>query len=115
MTTTKPTRPWNYVSTGMYVEHLQRYFQYFSQDAVLVLDHAHLLRAPDMCLAAVCKFLGIDDAFQFEIIFKHVSRYESSIPEDAADLLRSFYQPLNASLFQLLNREFDWERNESRK
>ena len=106
----KSTRPWNYVRTGMYAEHLQRYFQYFSQDAMLILDHADFLRAPDTCLAATCRFLGIDDTFKFNIRFVHVSSYESPIPQEAANILRSFYQPLNASLFKLLKREFEWGR-----
>jgi len=110
----KSTRPWNYVRTGMYVEHLQRYFQYFSQDAMLVLDHADFLRTPDTCLAATCQFLGIDDTFKFNIRFENVSSYESPIPQEAANILRSFYQPLNASLCRLLQREFEWGMRETR-
>lgn len=101
-------RPWNYVRTGMYAEHLRRYFQYFSRDALLILDHAALLHAPDQCLATTCRFLGIDDTFAFHQKRVHVSAYESPIPEGAADILRAFYRPLNADLCRLLNREFAW-------
>ena len=105
----RSTRPWNYASTGMYAEHLQRYFRYFPRDAMLILDHAELLRNPAASLAATCRFLGIDDAFAFRPKLEHVSAYESAIPADAARRLRAFFRPLNARLFALLNREFAWE------
>jgi hypothetical protein len=103
-------RPWSYVRTGMYVEHLHRYFQHFAQDAMLILDYADFLRAPDSCLAATCRFLGIDDTFKFRLKFANVSKYESRVSSEAVNILRSFYQPLNASLFELLKREFEWGR-----
>lgn len=104
----RSTRPWNYVRTGMYAEHLRRYFQFFSRDALLILDHAALLHAPDQSLATACRFLGIDDTFAFRQRRAHVAAYESPIPEGAADTLRTFYRPLNADLCRLLNREFAW-------
>lgn len=106
----RSTRPWNYVSTGMYAAHLQRFFQHFARDAMLILDHAELLRTPETCLAATCRFLGIDEAFRFKIARRNVSRYESPIPEGAAVILRAFFQPQNARLFALLDREFEWGR-----
>lgn len=104
----RSTSPWNYLRTGMYAEHLRRYFQVFPRDSMLILEHAEFLEAPDRCLAEVCRFLGIDDTFAFRVVRALVSNYESPIPEGAARVLRSFFQPLNSDLFQLLNREFAW-------
>ena len=102
------TRPWNYVRTGMYVEHLQRYFQYFPRNSMLISDYADFLHTPEPCLAAVCQFLGIDSAFKFRIVHKNVSSYESKISQKAVNILLSFYKPLNESLSRLLAREFKW-------
>lgn len=106
--TERPADPIAYVRRGIYVEQVQRYFQYFPRGALLILDHSDLLRMPEVCLAQLCRFLEIDDAFRFEIERKNVSNYESDIPEAAAEILHSFYAPHNKSLFRLLGKEFKW-------
>lgn len=103
------TRPWNYVRTGMYAEHLRRYFQVFPRDSMQILDHADFLDAPDRCMAEICRFLGIDDTIAFRPRRVHVSDYENPIEGGVARELRAFYRPLNADLFHLLNRDFAWE------
>ncbi len=102
------TRPYNYVRVGIYAEHLESYFHYFPRDAMLVLDHADFLRNPETSLAATCRFLEIDPAFEFSIKREHVSAYDRPIPAGTADILRSFYRPMNSRLCALLNREFEW-------
>ncbi len=97
-----------YVRRGVYVEQLQRYFQYFPHAACLILDYQDLLDSPDVCLAQLCRFLKIDDAFKFSVEHRNISSYQDDMPNEVADMLHAFYAPHNESLCSLLGREFKW-------
>jgi hypothetical protein len=54
----------NYVLTGRYHWQLQPYLDRFAAEDLLVLPTEALGTAPDATLQAVCRFLGVDPAFQ---------------------------------------------------
>jgi hypothetical protein len=100
--------PRAYVKRGLYAEQLQRYFNFFPRESCLILDHYDLQFNPEACLREICLFLRINERFHFTVERRHLSSYASSLPQKAADSLRSFYAPHNNDLFALLGREFKW-------
>ncbi|MBI4787781.1 MAG: sulfotransferase domain-containing protein [Chloroflexi bacterium] len=50
----------SYTSRGRYHEQLSRYFKYFARDQLLILSSEELFREPENTLAAVYRFLGIE-------------------------------------------------------
>ena len=51
---------WHYRRVGRYGEQLERYFQHFSDEQVLVLFHRDLSENPQAVYQEACGFLGVD-------------------------------------------------------
>ena len=56
-----------YVECGKYGEKLAPYFERFSRDQILVIPYSEVRRCLPSVLRQVCKFLGVDQDYQFEI------------------------------------------------
>ena len=97
-----------YVKRGVYVEQLERYYYYFPQKQVMILNYAELLKSPKSVLEKVALFLQVDDKFDFDVIQSNVSTYEAVMSPKMRDILAFFYAPYNQKLFELIGREFDW-------
>jgi hypothetical protein len=53
---------------GRYHEQLARYDALFGRDRILLLRSSDLADDPATTLAAVCRFVGVDDAFRFDTV-----------------------------------------------
>lgn len=98
-----------YVRRGLYYDQLVRYFELFDRRQIVVL-HAEDLRANTRTvLNDVLRFLGLPEySHRREWEPMLVGRYEQLIPDSSLRLLREFYRPHNAKLYQLLDRDFGW-------
>ncbi len=98
----------SYRARGVYADQLQRWFEAYPRERVLVLG-AHEMRAnPRATLDQVCDFVGlgpVPGAVDFAI---HNSRRYDPQPDSVLEQLQAFYAPHNARLFALLGREFPW-------
>jgi hypothetical protein len=63
-------RGWNpniqYRGRGRYGEQIRRFLSVFPRDQLLVLLQADLRKRPAETLAELCRFLGVDDTFEFD-------------------------------------------------
>lgn len=57
---------WHYTSLGYYTAQLQRYYDYFPTEQLLIIKHEDLRDAPDEVLPQVLKFLEVDDKFKVD-------------------------------------------------
>jgi hypothetical protein len=63
-------RGWNpniqYRGRGRYGEQIRRFLSVFPRDQLLVLLQADMRKRPAETLAELCRFLGVDDTFEFD-------------------------------------------------
>lgn len=59
-------QPWNYLRRGLYFEQLRGYLELFDREQIHVVLFEDLSRDPKAVLQSFCRFLGVDDTFQFD-------------------------------------------------
>lgn len=102
-----PVRRTAYVGRGRYAEQLERWFERFPREQLLVVETASLSRGDGEGFARVVEFLGLEpwrpDAFSEH----NVASYPPAETE-VRQQLHDYFAPYNRRLFELLGVEFDW-------
>jgi len=100
---------WNYtyLARGQYAAQLERWFQAFPRERLLVLLTDELADDPAGTHRRVLEFLGVEpqELSSYPRIFER--KYEQMASETRARLERSFEEP-NDRLASLLNRQLPW-------
>jgi hypothetical protein len=104
-------RTFSYVTRGLYADQLERWFEHFPRDQLLVLRAEDLLARPAETYFEVLEFLGLQPHTLDEFV-RH-NRPETPAPAPIAPELRArlqerFAEP-NARLAALLGRDFGWD------
>ncbi len=60
-------QPFAYVGRGMYAEQLERFFHYFPQRKMLILNSDRVKQNEREAFQRVCSFLGVDAGFNYEV------------------------------------------------
>ena len=106
---------YDYVCRGRYIEQLERYFNTFSRDQLLVLESKQLQKNMADSLDKVCHFLNIDP-FSDELISKlSEQKYNVGLSQETPaeiqvtlEQLKAYYSPFNEKLYQLLGQRYEW-------
>jgi hypothetical protein len=102
----------SYRARGLYAEQLQRWYQHFDPEQLLVLRAEDLFADEATQVARVTDFLGLPRVPVGPDATFHRGGYDVE-PEDksALDELHEFYLPHNARLVELLGPDFrGWDR-----
>jgi len=99
----------SYLSRGRYGEQMQRWLEYFPMDRILVLSSSELFREPRRVMEQVGTFLGIQ-RLRLTEFGVHTSTSYPPLSEEERGRLAAYYREYNERLFELVGREFDWER-----
>jgi hypothetical protein len=59
-------QPWNYLRRGLYFQQLRAYLEFFDRKQIHIVLFDDLSRDPGAVLQGFCRFLGVDDTFQFD-------------------------------------------------
>jgi len=98
----------SYLSRGLYADQLERWFEYFSRDQVLILSSEAFYQAPETYLHKVEQFLGVSP-YQLPSYDRYdPGNYQPPDPHLHQQLADYFYHP-NQRLMQLLGQHFDWQ------
>lgn len=98
----------SYLSRGLYVDQLQRWFMHHDRDTFLILQSEEFFAEPAAVYGDVLKFLDLD-TWRPRTMKKYNFFGESeSILPGTRDRLTDFFGPANERLFDLLGRSFDW-------
>ena len=100
-------RHYTYVARGMYAEQLERWYQHFRRDRVLVLQSERLFEQPAETYARVLEWLGLPEHTLPDFPAYNSRRYKGLEPDDRRYLEERFAEP-NERLFTLLGERFDW-------
>jgi hypothetical protein len=97
---------------GHYAEQLERWFRHFDPSRFMVLDSKQFFAEPASTVDSVHEFLGLESVPLADPRPRNVG--DGRVVNDAAlEALTDYYEPLNARLFDLLGKEFDWRRGRS--
>lgn len=97
----------SYVSRGRYAEQLARWFDRFDRDRFLVVFSRDVFADPNAVLQQVTGFLDLPP-FEVDTPDQHNAGSYDPMPDRLRRELRSFYEPHDDALAQLLDREIPW-------
>jgi hypothetical protein len=109
---------WSYLKRGRYAEQLERWFALFAREQLHVLTLEDLSSDPQGTLDGVHEFLGlpIHHYERFERLnWIRGSMQQSTAAYDPIETetraqLTEYFRPHNERLYELLDRDFGWER-----
>lgn len=117
------------VDTGLYANHLQRWYNFFPRNQIHVVNGDRLIKTPWREVAGVERFLGLEprvtrENFYFNTtkgfhclrpgqgvercLAKSKGRPHVQVSSKTVRLLRTFYRPHNLRFYDLVGRDFGW-------
>ncbi len=97
----------SYLSRGRYAEQLERWFERFPREQLIVLRFEDLARDPLGVLNATLGFLGLAPAAAVTMEARNARSYPSMNPA-TAEQLKAYFAPHNRRLEALLGRPMGW-------
>jgi hypothetical protein len=101
----------SFVRRGLYAEQIERYFNYFDRDQIMIIDSRRLRRETTPTLADIATFVGLrphDWDRDLADMPQMNSVYEAPLSQEGRDCLATFYRPHNERLYELLGHDFGW-------
>lgn len=109
---------YSYLSYGLYADHLERWFEFFPRDQLLVIRSEDYFQNPVQVHDSVLKFLGLQNpsspmvsgepAPDLKGVVKNSISYDEIAP-DTRKRLKEYFEPHNDRLCSLLGWEQGWE------
>ncbi len=97
----------SYLTRGIYVDQLGRWFARFPREQMLILKSEDFFADPAATERAVCEFLGVPPRIHAKYGRGARKRYPD-IDASTRAFLATYYREHNQRLHALLGRDFDW-------
>ncbi len=98
-----------YKSRGKYKEQLERYYQYFDKNQILIIESNDLFSKTAETLKKVYGFLGVKDDYTLQNSrAQNVSKNRVEVDSEVYDYLDTYFKPYNKALFEFLGEDFRW-------
>ena len=98
----------SYLTRGIYVDQLKRWFKYFPREKFLILKSEDLYSNPSNTYQQVLDFLGLSN-YELTSFKAHRMRDYSPISSQTREKLTKYFEPYNEQLYELLDRNYDWK------
>jgi hypothetical protein len=101
----------SYVSRGIYVDQLLRWFEFFGKEQMLILKSEDFFERPVETLKVVLTFLDLPDwqpdasALQQR---RHTGAYTQKMDPSTRRRLEAYFEPYNKRLYEYLGVDFGW-------
>lgn len=99
------------VRKGHYIDILEEYFEVFSKENILVLNHDFMMENQKETVSLLSKFIGIDDTWELDYSFPHMNDFEFNAKMHLEDINCQFlkdlsihYRPYNTKVYNMLFR-----------
>lgn len=103
---------YSYCHRGKYAEQLQRYFEHFDREQILVIDSDDFFSQPQETMRIVFDFIGArqpsKDYFE-QLKPKNVNPLKKDVDVTAYRYLLDYYQNPNQELYRITGVNFNWE------
>jgi hypothetical protein len=104
-----PHRLWSYTARGEYADQLQRWFEHYPRQQVLVLRSEDLYERPGQTYARALQFLGLAPV-ELDAYPRYTRRASNArITDSARQRLTTHFRPHNERLAALLGEEVWWD------
>jgi hypothetical protein len=101
----------SYVSRGIYVDQLLRWFEFFSKEQMLILKSEDFFERPVEILKVVLTFLDLPDwqpdASDLQQR-RHTGAYKQKMDPSTRRRLEAYFEPYNQRLYECLDVDFGW-------
>ena len=101
----------SYVSRGIYVDQLLRWFEFFSRDQMLILRSEDFFGSPVETLGVVLNFLELPgwrpEASELQQR-RHAGTYKQKMDPSTRRRLEAYFEPYNKRLYECLGVDFGW-------
>lgn len=99
----------SYKSRGLYKQQLERYFERFSRQQILLIKSEDLFKDTNGTLRQVFEFIGVDSDFTVrKLTPRNVAKTKGAVPSEVSEYLKSYFLPHNRALYELVGRDFGW-------
>jgi len=98
----------SYLTRGIYVNQLKRWFEYFPREQFLILKSEDFYSKTSEVYQQVLDFLSLSK-FELNSFKAYQMRKYSAISAETRKKLADYFRPHNEQLYQLLGRNFDWK------
>ncbi|XOV89474.1 MAG: sulfotransferase family protein [Pseudomonadota bacterium] len=96
----------SYFSKGLYALQLRRFFAFFPQENFFIYLFEDFVADPHGVLASLCRFLGVDENFEFADVRERVNaQTQGEIPLDLRSKLTGAYREANNELAEMIGRD----------
>ena len=101
----------SYMSRGVYVEQLLRWFEFFGKEQMLILKSEDFFARPVETLKVVLTFLDLPDwepeASELQQR-RHSGTYKQTMDPSTRQQLEAYFEPHNQRLYEYLDIDFGW-------
>jgi hypothetical protein len=101
----------SYLSKGIYIDQLRRWFEFFSRDQMLLLKSENFFEDPVGSLKVVLDFLDLPEwepeASELQER-RHKGGYKQMMDPSTRRRLETFFEPHNQRLYEYLGVDFGW-------
>ncbi len=102
-------RHFSYKKRGEYAEQLQRFYDLFPRENILVVCSEDLFNTPEMLLAEVFTFLDVESDFEVrDLSPRNVSQNRKPVNDSVRVQLEEYFKKKNERLYQLIEKRFHW-------
>ena len=98
-----------YLSRGRYAEQLERWLAHFPREQLYVMSTEELSHDPRGALAGLHGFLELPPFPEQPLEPRFTAEYDPMPADDRARLI-DYFRPYNRALYELLGKEFAWDR-----
>ena len=100
---------YSYIQRGVYVNQLERWFQYFPKESLQVIASEQFYQKPDQVYQEVTEFLGLEPLKNMDFKVHNAGGDYTRMDKGLRSRLIDYYKPFNERLYQLLGRRFEWD------
>ena len=103
------SRPFSYISKGLYARQLQIWFDLFPKENILITSTEEMAFNPQHFMNKIFDFLNISK-YDIKNPQKRKSENYPKIKSETRKLLIEYFKPYNEKLYKLIGKSFDWDK-----
>lgn len=97
-----------YISRGLYIEHLERWMEFFDREQLLILKSESFFGDAQGTLKRTLDFLGLPHWEPEFVQRRNQSSYKSGMDSEIREHLEAFFEPHNRRLYEYIGEDFGW-------
>lgn len=101
--------PFRVVERGLYCTKIDPWRKHFDNQSIYFVKSEDMFNSPQDTVNSIFEFLDLKPYVLKDLSIKRKGSYRSRLSREAAELLNEFYMPYNRELYNLVDRNFNWE------